>query len=64
MWTMVKFEYRKLWNRVSLVAVTVMCIISTFHTFIYLNMNGQWKAISTDGQIVSGLSAYRVLRKA
>ena len=29
MWTMVKFEYRKLWNRVSLVAVTVMCIIST-----------------------------------
>ena len=64
MWTMVKFEYRKLWNRVSLVAVTVMCIISTFHTFIYLNMNGQWKAISTDGQIVSGLSAYRVLRDA
>ncbi len=35
MWTMVKFEYRKLWNRVSLVAVTVMCIISTFHMKCY-----------------------------
>ena len=49
MWTMVKFEYRKLWNRVSLVAVTVMCIISTFHTFIYLNMNGQWKERKVNG---------------
>lgn len=64
MWTMVKFEYRKLWNRVSLVAVIVMCIISTFHTFVYLNMNGQWRAISTEGEIVSGLSAYRVLKDA
>ena len=50
MWTMVKFEYRKLWSRVSLVAVIVMCIISTFHTFVYLNMNGQWRAISTEGK--------------
>ncbi len=64
MWTMVKFEYRKLWNRVSLVAVIVMCIISTFHTFVYLNMNGQWRAISTEGEIVSGLSAYKVLKDA
>ncbi len=39
MWTMVKFEYRKLWSRVSLVAVIVMCIISTFHTFVYLMLD-------------------------
>ncbi len=61
---MIKFEYRKLWNRVSLVAVIVMCIISTLHTLIYLNMNGQWRAIRTDGEIVSGLSAYRALKDA
>ncbi len=64
MWTLVKFEYRKLWNQVCLVAVIAMCIISTLHTFIYLNMNGQWRSIGADGEIVSGLSAYRVLKEA
>lgn len=62
--TLVRFEYRKLWNRVSVAAVIAMCMISTLHTFIYLNMNGQWRAIDTGGQIVSGLSSYRILKEA
>lgn len=62
--TMVKFEYRKLWNWVSIAAVIAMCILSTLHTFIYLNMKGQWRAIDTNGEIVSGLGSYRALKEA
>lgn len=61
---MVKFEYRKLWNRVSIAAVIAMCILSTLHTFIYLNMKGQWRAIDANGNIVSGLGSYRALKEA
>ncbi len=62
--TLVKFEYRKLWNRVSIVAVMAMCILSTLHTFIYLNMNSQWRAIDKNGEVVSGLASYRTLKEA
>ena len=61
---LVKFEYRKLWNRVSIVAVTAICILSTLHTFIYLDMNSQWRAIDKDGEVVSGLASYRALKEA
>lgn len=61
---MVKFEYRKLWNWVSIAAVIAMCILSTFHSFIYLNMKGQWRAIDTNGNIISGLKSYRALKEA
>ena len=64
MQTMVKFEYRKLWNWVSIAAVIAMCILSTLHTFIYLNMKGQWRAIDVNGEIVSGLGSYRALKGA
>lgn len=60
----VKFEYRKLWNRVSIVAVMAMCILSTLHTFIYLDMNSQWRAIDKNGEVVSGLASYRALKEA
>lgn len=62
--TLVKYEYRKLWNRVSVAAVIAMFILSTLHTFIYLDMNSQWRAIDTNGEIVSGLSSYRALKEA
>lgn len=64
MGTMVKFEFRKLWNGVSMAAVIAMCILSTLHTFIYLNMKGQWRAIDVNGEIVSGLGSYRALKEA
>lgn len=62
--TLVKYEYRKLWNRVSVVAVIAMFILSSLHTFIYLDMNSQWRAIDTNGEIVSGLASYRALKEA
>ena len=48
--TLVQFEYRKLWNKVSIVAVMAMCILSTLHTFIYLDMNSQWRSIDKMGR--------------
>ena len=62
--TLVQFEYRKLWNRVSIVAVMAMCILSTLHTFIYLDMNSQWRSIDKNGEVVSGLASYRALKEA
>lgn len=62
MHTLIRYEYRKLWNRVTVVAVIAMCILSTLHTFIYLNL--QWRTIDANGEIVSGLSSYRVLKEA
>lgn len=64
MWRLVKFEYRKLWNRVSIVTVMAMCVLSTLHTFIYLNLNSQWRAIDTNGEIISGLKSFRALKEA
>ena len=61
---LLKFEYRKLWNWVSIVAVMAMCILSALHTFIYLNMNSQWRAIDKNGEVVSGLASYRTLKEA
>lgn len=64
MGALVKFEYRKLWNKVSVVTVIAMFVISSLHTFIYLDLNSQWRAIDKDGEIVSGLASYRALKEA
>lgn len=64
MGALVKFEYRKLWNKVSVVTVIAMFVISSLHTFIYLDLNLQWRAIDKDGEIVSGLASYRALKEA
>lgn len=63
MGALVKFEYRKLWNKVSVVTVIAMFVISSLHTFIYLDLNSQWRAIDKDGEIVSGLASYRALKE-
>ena len=55
------YEYRKLWNHVSNAAVLAMIVITTLYTFIYLNI--QTRTIAADGQIVSGLPAYRALKE-
>lgn len=59
---LIKFEYRKLWNRITIIAVAAMFIYSTLHTFIYLNV--QWRAIDKNGEIVYGLKSFRALKEA
>lgn len=55
-------EYRKLWNKVSGVAVIAMCIVALLHVVVYLNW--QYRAIDSNGEIVEGLASYRALKEA
>ncbi len=55
-------EYRKLWNKVSVLAVIAMCVVVVLHLFIYLNL--QYRSIGSNGEIVEGLASYRALREA
>jgi hypothetical protein len=55
-------EYRKLWNKVSGVAITAMCVVAALHLFVYLNW--QYRAIDSNGEIVEGLASYRALKEA
>lgn len=55
-------EYRKLWNKVSIVAVAAMCVVITLLIFVYLNL--QYRAIDSNGEIVEGLASFRALKEA
>lgn len=55
-------EYRKLWNKVSVVAVIAMCVVAALHLFMYLNW--QYRSIDSNGNIVEGLASYRALKEA
>lgn len=55
-------EYRKLWNKISAVAIIAMCVMVVLHLLIYLNL--QYRAIDSQGEIVEGLASYRALREA
>lgn len=55
-------EYRKLWNKVSVVAVMAMCIMVVLHLFVYLNL--QYRSIDSNGEIVEGLASFRALKEA
>jgi len=55
-------EYRKLWNKVSVVAVIAMCVVTLLHVFVYLNW--QYRSIDSNGEIVEGLASYRALKEA
>ena len=55
-------EYRKLWNKVSVVAAIAMCVVALLHVFVYLNW--QYRTINSDGELVEGLASYRELKEA
>lgn len=62
MMTLIKIEYKKIWNKITITATVAMCIIISLHTFIYLNL--QWRTIDENNQIISGLKSYRALKTA
>lgn len=55
-------EYRKLWNKVSVVSVIAMCVVVVLHLFVYLNW--QYRSIDSNGGIVEGLASFRALKDA
>lgn len=55
-------EYRKLWNKVSVVAVAAMCVVVVVHVFVFLNL--QYRSIGSNGELVEGLASFRALKEA
>lgn len=55
-------EYRKLWNKVSVVAVIAMCVVVVVHLLVYLNL--QYRTIDSNGNLVEGLASFRALKEA
>lgn len=58
---LIRFEYRKLWNKISVTVLIAFLIFSTLHTFIYLNL--QWRTLDGNGNVWAGLRAYRILKE-
>ena len=59
---LIKFEYRKLWNKITITAIIAMFILTTLHTVIYLNL--QWRTIDKNEELVYGLKSFRALKEA
>ncbi len=55
-------EYRKLWNKVSVLAVIAMCAVVVVHLFTSLDW--PYQTIDSKGELVEGLASYRALREA
>lgn len=59
---LIKPEYKKLWNGVSIVSIVALSILTILFSAVTLNI--QQKAIDKNGDIVTGLSAFRALKEA
>lgn len=59
---LIKFEHRKLWNKITITAIIAIFILTTLHTVIYLNL--QWRTIDKNEELVYGLKSFRALKEA
>lgn len=59
--SLIKFEYRKLWNKVGITAVMTLLILTTVYTFAFIGV--QTGTFDKNGKSVSGIATYRVLRE-
>lgn len=60
--TQIRFEYRKLWNKVSIVALIALIIVTTLYSLVYSQI--QRRSMDKNGNFVSGLAAYRAMKEA
>lgn len=59
---LIKSEYRKLWNGVSIVSLVALSILTVIYAVVTLNI--QHRTIDSDGNIVTGLASFRTLKDA
>ena len=59
---LIKLEYKKLWNGVSIVSIAALSILTILFSVVTLNI--QQRALDKNGDIVTGLSAFRALKEA
>ena len=58
---LIKLEYKKLWNGVSIVSIAALSILTILFSVVTLNI--QQRTVDKDGNIVTGLPAFRTLKK-
>ncbi len=58
----VKSEYRKLWNGVSIAAITALGILTIIYAVVTLGI--QYRTLDANGNLVTGLTSFRALREA
>lgn len=59
---LIKYEFRKLWNRVTILAILLMVLVLSSYYFIVEGDKGN-TAVGNNGEIVHGIRAYSVLRE-
>ena len=59
---LIKLEYRKMWNGISIVSVSALSILTIVFAVVTLNI--QQRVLDKNGDIVSGLSAFRALKES
>lgn len=59
---LIKLEYKKMWNGISIVSIVALSILTVIFAVVTLNI--QHRTIDKDGNIVTGLSSFRALKEA
>lgn len=59
---LIKLEYKKLWNGVSVVSIVALSVLTIILAVVTLNV--QRRTIDKDGNIVNGLASFRALKEA
>lgn len=58
---LIGFEYRKMWNGLSIVSLVTLSILTVLFAIVTLNL--QYRTIASDGNIVEGLASFRTLKE-
>jgi len=59
---LIRFEYKKMWNGISIVSLVALSILTVLFAIVTLNL--QYRTIDSDGNVVNGLASFRTLKEA
>ena len=58
---LIRFEYKKMCNGISIVSLVALSILTVLFAFVTLNL--QYRTIDSDGNVVNGLASFRALKQ-
>lgn len=58
---LIRFEYKKMCNGISIVSLVALSILTVIFAIVTLNL--QYRTIDSDGNVVNGLASFRVLKE-
>lgn len=59
---LIRLEYKKMWNGISLISLAALSILTTIFAIVTLNL--QYRTLGSDGNMVKGLASFRTLKEA